>query len=53
MMCETVGCCEDKHAGRQFLTNEERIGMLEEYKQWLENESKGVQEAISKLKKAA
>ncbi len=41
------------HCGRQFLTSEEKIEKLEEYKNWLDNESKGVEEAIEKLKKAS
>jgi hypothetical protein len=40
-----------KHHGRRFLTTEEKIERLNEYKKWLDNESKGVDEAISKLKK--
>ena len=40
-------CC-----GRQFLTKEEKIEGLNQYKKWLDNESKGVQEAIDTLKKA-
>jgi hypothetical protein len=40
-----------KHHGRRFLTTEEKIERLKEYKEWLDNESKGVEEAISKLKK--
>ena len=39
--------------GRQFLTTEEKIERLKEYKKWLENERKGVEEAIEKLKKAS
>lgn len=42
--------CYDKHCGRRFLTKQEKIGKLEEYKKWLDNESKGVEEAISKFK---
>jgi hypothetical protein len=38
--------------GRQFLTTDEKIERLEEYKNWLDNESKGVEETIEKLKKA-
>ena len=45
--------CYDKHCGRRFLTTEEKIERLEEYKKWLDNEGKGVEEAISKLKKAS
>jgi hypothetical protein len=41
------------HHGRQFLTNDEKIEKLEEYKSWLDNESKGVEEAIERLKKAS
>jgi len=38
---------------RQFLTKEEKIEHLEEYKKWLEKEKKGVEEAIMELKKAS
>ena len=41
------------HCGRHFLTTEEKIERLEEYKKWLENEKKGVEEAIDRLKKAS
>ena len=41
------GCC-----GRKFLTKEEKIQKLTKYKEWLDNESKGVLEAIEDLKKA-
>lgn len=41
------------HCGRHFLTTDEKVEKLEEYKQWLENESKGVEEAIAKLKEAS
>ncbi len=41
------------HCGRRFLTTEEKIEKLEEYKKWLDNESKGVEEAILKLKKTS
>jgi hypothetical protein len=40
------------YCGRQFLTKEEKIEHLEEYKKWLEQETKGVEEAIYELKKA-
>ncbi len=33
-----------------FLTKEEKISNLNKYKEWLENEVKGVNEAIAKLK---
>ncbi len=39
--------------GRHFLTSEEKIEKLEEYKKWLDNESKGVEETIENLKKAS
>jgi hypothetical protein len=39
--------------GRHFPTKEEKIEHLEEYKKWLENEAKGVEEAIYELKKAS
>ena len=49
MGCNTMcGPCGD----RQFLTKEENIEKLKDYKKYLENEAKGVEEAISKLKKA-
>lgn len=41
-------CCTPHH--RMFLTKEEKIDRLNEYKEWLENEAKGVDEAITKLK---
>lgn len=41
-------CC-----GRQFLTSDEKVEQLEEYKKWLDNESKGVEEAIEKIKEAS
>jgi hypothetical protein len=39
--------------GRHFLTTEEKIEKLEEYKKWLDSESKGVNEAITNLTKAS
>jgi len=39
------------HGGRHFFTKEEKIEHLEHYKQWLENETKGVKEAIKQLQK--
>jgi len=39
--------------GRNFITAEEKIEHLEEYKKSLENEIKGVDELIEKLKKAS
>jgi hypothetical protein len=38
---------------RSFLTKEERIELLKEYKQDLENESRGVEERIKELEAAA
>jgi hypothetical protein len=40
-------CCTSE--GRHFLTKEEKIKKLTEYKKWLDNESKGVEEAINEL----
>ena len=37
--------------GRSFLTKEERIEMLKEYKETLEKEAKGVAERIKELEK--
>ncbi len=45
---ENMYCCTCH--GRMFLTKEEKIKKLTEYKNWLENERKGVEEAIEKLK---
>ena len=42
-----------RHCWRQFLTKEEKIEHLEEYKKWLEKEAKGVEETIENLKKAS
>jgi hypothetical protein len=33
-----------------FLTKEEKIAHLNKYKEWLENEAKGVDETIAELK---
>jgi len=57
-MCHEMNRMHGAHdlyclCGRQFLTTEEKIERLKEYKKWLENESKGVEEAIEKLKKAS
>ena len=40
-------CC----GGRSFLTKEEKIKMLREYKEELEKEAKGVAERIKELEK--
>ena len=45
-------CCEIyPSSGRSFLTREEKIEMLKEYKESLEQEAKGVAEKISYLEK--
>ncbi len=36
---------------RNFLTKEEKIELLQEYKQYLEKEAKGVSERIKELEK--
>ena len=41
-------CCSTHH-GRHFPTKEEKLKKLTEYKNWLDNESKGVSEAIEEL----
>lgn len=49
-----MSCCVGQSCGpqgRNFLTNEEKIERLEEYKEWLESEAKGVSEAIIEIKK--
>jgi hypothetical protein len=43
----------EKYCWRQFLTQEEKIELLEEYKKWLEKETKGVQEKIENISKAS
>ena len=47
------GIYKGKYQGRRFLTTEEKIERLQEYKEWLDNESKGVEEAILKLQKTS
>ncbi|MBI2583057.1 MAG: DUF5320 domain-containing protein [Candidatus Aenigmarchaeota archaeon] len=42
------GCCG---SGRGFLTKEEKIEMLKEYKESLEKEAQGVSERIEEMKK--
>lgn len=47
-----MNCCSFEYSGsgvRSFLTKEERIQMLSEYKKNLELEAKGVEEKINKL----
>ena len=41
------------HYGRNFLTKEEKMEHLKEYKNWLEKEKKGVEEKIEELNKAS
>ena len=48
---EEMSCCGMVHP-RMFLTKEEKITHLNKYKEWLQNEAKGVDEAIAKLKQA-
>jgi len=44
------GCC-GYGDGRRFLTREEKIKYLEEYKEYLQQEAAGVTERIEELKK--
>lgn len=44
-------CQSDCGSGRGFLTKEEKIDMLNEYKEALEKEAKGVTERIKELQK--
>lgn len=44
MECEKPDCCS-----RNFLTKEEKLEKLNNYKKWLEQEKKGVEEAIKAL----
>ena len=46
-MCECYGS-----APRGFLTNEEKVEMLKEYKENLEKEAKGVAERIKEMERA-
>lgn len=48
-------CCSPQtgYYGRGFLTREEKIEMLEEYKSALEKETQGVKEKIEQLRKAS
>ena len=45
------GMCYGNCNGRNFLTKEEKIEMLNEYKDYLDKESKGVTERIKDLEK--
>jgi hypothetical protein len=44
-------CCTVELQGRRFLTAEERVAELKEYQEWLQQEAKGVQEAIERIGK--
>lgn len=48
-MNEECGC--GSYGMRNFLTKEEKIEILKEYKENLENEAKGVAERIKQLEK--
>lgn len=43
------GCCSTEM--RQFFTTEEKIQMLEDYKEQLLSEAKGIEERIKEMKK--
>lgn len=43
--------CECEHGMRGFLTKEEKIELLKNYKESLEKETKGVSERIKELEK--
>lgn len=47
------GCCgySSNGSGRAFLTKKEKIEMLKEYKEDLDNEVKGVAERITELER--
>ncbi|HLC31939.1 MAG TPA: hypothetical protein VJK51_04690 [Candidatus Nanoarchaeia archaeon] len=49
MGCYGVQC--SSYSDRQFLTNEEKVEMLSEYKETLAKELQGVQERIKQLEK--
>lgn len=51
--CCGTTCCETEEcsAPRNFLTKEEKLEMLSEYKESLEREIKAVSEKISEIKK--
>ena len=46
-------CCMPGHERRRFLTHDEIIANLEEYRKDLQSEVKGVEERIAELKKKA
>ena len=45
------GCCTAESGFRGFLTKDEKIEMLKEYKETLEKEAKGVAERIKEMEK--
>ncbi len=45
--------CNCGPSGRSYLTKGEKIEMLKEYKESLENETKGVSERIKELEKGS
>jgi len=53
MQCSTMkkGCSYGSCSPRNFLTKEEKVEMLADYKESLEKEAKGVAEQIERLKK--
>lgn len=54
MSGENAMCCTTEECGcvsRQFPTKEEKIARLSEYREELQKEMKGVEEAIARLKK--
>lgn len=50
--CTTSVCGDSKTSGRKFLTTDEKIAKLGDYREWLDNEAKGVDETIKELKRA-
>ena len=44
-------CCGTQQKARSFLTKEERISLLKDYKEDLDKESQGVAEKIKELEK--
>ncbi len=51
MNCASYSC--SSYGQRSFLTNEEKIEMLKEYKESLEQEAQGVSERIVELEKTS
>ena len=50
--CGTSNCGTDFQKARSFLTKEERVALLKEYKDELEKETRGVVERIKELEDA-